>query len=162
MENRMTTNNQALGRQFFDALVRPEIIIHLGTMCWGEDFGSDAEYVFLENWDKACDALGINREDYFEHREEFAWLANHLAEEHKHGFLVQVGTPEVRLDSDGSVLPGSFHGYMTTWIYGADMLEVLEKAITWRKDYISRERKKLKTTAMAESWHGEKRCISGH
>ena len=136
----MTIDHKAVGRKFFEESIRTEAIIHLGTMCQDYAFPDIAEDAFRDDWEDICSELDIDPEKCVpDDREEITAL---LYEKNKQGFLIQFATPVPSFNSPTSWSSHGWGFYNLKWIYAETLEEAFKKAISWRDEYIDKQRQK--------------------
>lgn len=123
--------------QLYDANVRAEEIIHLGTQCLGDNAASVIDDALNQDWDGIWAAIGRGEPQ----GDELDFVAEHIVDKRIFGFLVQFATPVPKHITDDSY-SFSWGWYHTRWIYADSFDDACQQALVWRTDYIARQREK--------------------
>lgn len=132
---------ESIRDQFFNKDIRPEKVIHLGTMCLGEDWPDISKEAFDYDRDEILNALGLPfAEDDDEIPEDFWEFDQLLSSRGKLGWLVLFATPVPRNFSE-SGYSFSWGHYATQWIYGESFEDCCQQSIKWQAEFIEQRRK---------------------
>ncbi|MFQ2235051.1 hypothetical protein ACK32R_04980 [Aeromonas dhakensis] len=133
--------------EFFNAPLRPEVIIHLGTQCLDDTaWPSQASDAFSDDAEQVWEAIGISPPD--EDAEQKWAIESHLRRHKKWGFLVQFATPiPLNFDQNGEGHSFSWGYYRLQWIYADSFELACEAAIKWQADYIAKMQEDHKAKA---------------
>lgn len=129
---------------FSNGSIRPEQILHLGTMCLHDRWPTLANDAFAYDLDSVSAALGLPElAAEITGDPDPEQLFDVLRIHGKHGWLVQFATPFPK----GFWSNGDSRGYhyswghtATHWIYGESFDECCRAALQWRDEYIEGRR----------------------
>lgn len=138
--------------KFFEHSIRPETILHLGTMML-ETPPESLKKAFEYDGDDVFPLLGIDEEGVFgyigDHDEDD--LLKALADVKATGWLVKFATPVPQdFSPDGSSWSQSWGFYATKWIYGNSYNACCKLAIRWANEYVNRARREFLSDASPE------------
>lgn len=140
---------ESIRNQFFDNDIRPEKVIHLGTMCLGEDWPDISEDAFDDDRDEILNALGLASAGDDDDLPEELWELGQLLESRaKLGWLVLFATPVPRTFSENGY-SFSWGHYATQWIYGESFEDCCVKAVKWHAEFVEGRRQKAEQDAKA-------------
>jgi len=131
--------NLELISEMYDASVRAETIIHLGTMAWDEEGASEIlTDEFESDPEPLLEATGLDRDAIYELFE----FSEALRDERKSGWLVKFSTPvPASFDARGNY-SFSWGYYTSKWMYGDDYEQLCREALQWQSDFVQRRRQK--------------------
>ena len=135
-------NHLALSKQFFEANLRVEKIIHLAGALSFDCHTSDAEDAFNEDPELVFEALGLPVPEDDGSDIDMDQICDLLLHEKKLGFLVWFCTPvPTRFHKEPEGMSYSWGYTQGTWIYAETIEDAFSAGFKWREKYIEDQRR---------------------